>query len=408
MFIVTLILYQKRPFLIVPPLCGSVLLGSSKNFKTKWYCSSKLEDEYIWLNEKYIIPPLTNCLADYMECEWNETSQQPGSKHDINIHTFDFGGDQAIRFIDKGFFGYKFGAVMAKLLDRFSEGGYTIREDMFGAPFDWRLNPVAIDSYYPMLKDLIEHAFNSNNKQKVTLYTISAGSMALHTFLTEHVSQEWKNQYILKIIIHGPSFSGAFDAFDAMWTGNLAYMPSSLESDQMKHMVKSIPTMQAHLFKSKVFEDNVFVYGPNGEKYTAKDLPNLILEHNKIPINHQKIFEYSTKYIKKDLIDPGVPTYLLYNSQINTPRTIHFLNGWDKPFTILNGKGDGTVLSDGFKYPCYKWNDSHALICHDIYIDNDKYNHANQLQNPEVLDLVFKIVQDDSWLKNGRKIIQGI
>ena len=399
--------FLKNPLILIPPLGGSQLLGTAKNFDTHWYCFKNFENTLLWIHSDLFIPPLINCLADYFTCEWNETLKKPTSSKNIKIDTYDFGGDKGTRFVDNGIFGFKFGSVFDKIFKKFENNGYKIKENIFSAPYDWRMNPVSMDDYFYSLKNLIENAYNKNMNSKVILYGMSAGTMTLHEFLIKYVSKEWKKKYIKNSIFHVPSFTGSLEAFDALWSGNIALMPSFLESLEMKKMIKSIPTISAHLYKSKVYQDDIFVYGPKGETYKASDLPKLLKDHYKIPENLSKIFEFSSKYSTEPLLDPDVPVYLLYNTKIKTPKALKFNSNWNN-YEIIYSKGDGTVLSKSFEYPCDNWNTDKGLICHDIDIDDDQYNHSNQLQNEEVLNIILKIVQDDSWIKPGKKIIKGL
>ena len=384
-----------------------MLYGTAKKFKTHWYCKSNFENTQLWAHQDFLIPPLINCLAEYLTCEFNETIQKPDSRENIKIFSNDFGGDKSIRFINK-FFGYKFGPVFDKLFNTFINNGYKVKENIFGAPYDWRLNPITMDTYFFDLKNLIENAYKINNNVKVIIYSMSAGTMALHEFLTKYVTQDWKDKYISGVIFHAPSFSGAFNAFQSLWIGNIEAIPAFLDSEEMKNMIRSFPTVSAHLFKTSIYDDDIIVYGPNGETYKSIDLPELLINQNKISSNLTKIFKISSKYSKSSLLDPGVPSYFLFNTALNTPKTFIFDQGWDKEYQTIYGKGDSTILEKGLKYPCEKWNSNKGIVCQDIKIDDQQYNHGNQLQSQKIIDLLFKIIQSETWIKPGRKLIEGI
>jgi len=401
------VVHSLRPFVIVPSMLGSVLYGDIHDLRSHWYCSKNMENHWIWIADKYLIPPMTNCMAEYLECGWNETSQKSGSRPEANIYTIDFGGDKAIRYLDPGIFGKHFFPNLVYLFDHFAKRGYKIKESMFGAPFDWRLNPVAIDDYFPQLKNLIEEAYRKGGNQKVALYTLSAGSMALHTFFTKIVSKEWKEKYISRILIHGPSLPGGIDTLETLWQGKISFMPEKYDTQSIRDFALSLPTLHAHLLNHHIYGDDPIVIGPQGEQYTAKDLPELLKAHGKIPSKFLKMFDFGSKYPSNEIIDIEIPTYFLFNSVLTTARTLVFKNGWDKPYQKINTTGDDTISQKGLFYMCNKWIGKLPLICHDLRVNNPDYNHGGQIHHNDVLDIVWKVINEDGWMVPGKHNATG-
>jgi len=346
----------RRPIVVVPPMFGSVLYGNIYNLKTHWYCKSTHTNEWIWLTDKYLVPPVANCLGNYVTCAINETTGKPGSRPEAEIWTIDFGGDKAIRYLDPGLFKHHIIPLMYKALDRFVAGGYSIKVDMFGAPYDWRMNPVSLDQYWIDLKGLCETAYTQNDNTPIALFGFSAGNYVIHQFLTKYVTEEWRNQHVSRAIMLGPSFPGSFEAVKTVWLGKMAFMPSLYDTKDLNDMTLSIPTLYAHLPNAAIWGDRKVVYGPNGEEYTAAQLYDLYKEHNRIPEEFLPIYESALPYINGEIGDIGVDTYFIFNGILETTEAISFPDGWDKKFHEINGTGDSTINAFGLYYGCNNWN----------------------------------------------------
>ena len=397
----------KPPVILVPPMFGSVLYGNVYDLDSHWYCSKSKTNEFLWIKDTYLIPPLVNCLADWLTIQWNETSKKPVSREKTEIYTIDFGGLNAIRYIDHGVLGHHFIPDLIHLINKLEKEGYVEKTDLFGAPYDWRMNPVAVTDYYAQLKELVEQVYASTGNQKVSLYGISAGAMTTHNFMVTYVDQAWKDKYIKKIILHGPSYGGAGEALECVWDETISFLPGVYHTDDVHDLTVTVPTLHAHLPNFKLNENYTFMIGPDGTQYKAKDLPDLILEQGKIPDNARPIFDASLPYVKRDIVPPGVPTYILFNSALQTPLGWDFSQGWDKKGDLLYVLGDGTIAKDALYYGCNYWGDEFPTLCHDLLIEDEDYSHAGQLVKDDVQDIIYNALVDDSWIVKGNHLITG-
>jgi lecithin-cholesterol acyltransferase len=386
---------------------GSVLYGDINKIDTHWYCGKNKKNEFLWIKDKYLVPQVVNCLADYMKCEWNSTSHKPKSREGANIYTIDFGGLSAVRYIDHGILGKHFIPDLIHMITKLENEGYIEKVDLFGAPYDWRMNPISLDDYYLQLKQLIEDIYTQTGNQKVTMYGISAGCMAIHNFLTTQVTQEWKDKYMKKIILHGPSFGGAGDALRVIWDNKVSFLPKVYNTESFRKMIVTIPTLHGHMPNAHTNEKLVYVIGPDGKEYYAKDLPQLMIDQGKIKDEAKELFESSFPYIERDILPPGVPTYILFNSVLETPLGYNFKDGWDKPGVPLTTLGDNTITKDSLYYACDKWKTSVSTVCHDIKINDTKYSHSGQLVCDDIQDILYNAIKDDSWVVKGVHNITG-
>ncbi len=106
------------------------------------------------------------------------------------VQTEDFGGLS----------GLSFGSFVAGL---YPAGGWREGLNMFGAPFDWRNINEGLLPYYGNLKDLVEKAYMTNNKTRVSIVAPSYGSPVMQGFFAR-MSQAWKDEYIGWYIADSP------------------------------------------------------------------------------------------------------------------------------------------------------------------------------------------------------------
>jgi len=387
---------------------GSVLHGDIDDLKTHWYCAKNLKDEFIWIKDKYLVPPLVNCMAEYITCGWDEKTQKPKSRDGTNVYTIDFGGLSAMKYVDHGVLGKHFIPDLIHLINKLEKEGYVERVDLFGAPYDWRMNPHTLDDiYFPHLKELIEQIYADSGNQKITMYGISAGCMAIHNFLTMYVDQEWKDKYIKKILLHGPSYGGAGDALRVIWDRKVAFFPGVYNTESVRNMSETIPTLHGHMPNTHANTHLVYMIGPDGKEYYAKDLVQLIYDHGKLSDLSMPVFKAAIPFFDRDLLPTGVPTYFLFNSVLETPLGYNYKDGWDKDPVPLTTIGDATITKDSLYYACNTWKTNYPTICHDLMINDTKYSHSGQLQQDDVQDILYDAIKDDSWIVKGIHNITG-
>lgn len=427
---------KNPPLVIFPPMFGSVLFGTVTNVPVPhWFCLKNLKDSWIWETDQYLISPITDCMAAYLQCGWNYTTNRPDSRNESYIYTVDFGGDQGIRYLDRGIFGYHFVHDMDGFLENMEGRGYKVREDIFGAPYDWRLSPIGIEQYYVDAKKLIEDIFYQSNNRKVTIFSYSGGCFSLHYFLTKKVTQEWKDKFIDHIIFVGPSYGGSADALLCLWTG-MSWFPGA-DSTAMADMLLSLPTLYSHFPNYKVHKGMPAIIGPNKEVYSYDQVKQLLYDLGKVDnVDNKKIFDFAEKdVLAGDLEDPGVDTYIIFNSALptlvgldfsNTTQTtaneidVNFLgvrktlklennrnDGWSNVQGIM-GDGDGCLSKEALYYGCHAWKSGHAVLCHDYQTTNETYNHGAMLTLPDVLDDIYRNIVDDAWRKKkGNFVVDG-
>lgn len=353
---------------------GAELMGTIKDLSTHWYCPKNEKDSLIWIKDLMVIPPLFNCLASWLKVEWNYTSGLPTSRNKTIIYAKDFGGLNGIRYIDGGVFGKHYLPDYLNIINKLEDNGYIEGIDLFGAPYDWRLMPVNFNGYLEDLKGLVEKVYAQTGNQKVALYGLSGGGNTIQRFC-QSVSKEWKDKYIRQVFLHGPSFGGAGEALSVLWLQTIGFMPPTFNTPDFRDMVFSFPTIWAHLPNAPSNTDPVII-GPDGHKYYAQDLPQLMIDQGKVVGDNLQTLNLAKQYILNKIEPTSVPTYILFNSVLPTVYGYNYTKSgnWSDP-EIIYSLGDNTLSAEALYYPCKNWNDGYPLVCHDLQINDMNYSH---------------------------------
>jgi len=391
------------PMVLLPPLYGSNLYVTYKNDSSlKFYCPKKITNKMLWVNPMFVVPPMFNCLFQLMQVYWDEEMQNFKSRPNTTIFVRDFGGDVSVKYVDQGIFGYHFIESFASLLKDLKHKGYIIHQNLFAAPFDWRMAVAGLDEYWHSLKYVIEHAYILNNNTKVIVFGFSCGGFTLQYFLGNIADQEWKDKYIDRAIFLAPSFGGSGMSFGSLWEKALPILPI-LKNDDLAAMIDSMPVIHQHLPNWAVFGDKAVVQSPHDEVYNASQIPDLLIEKQKITGDNIKIMKKAVNLSRLYPKPPGVPTMIIYNTAVDTEFFYHFKNGWEKPAIIKHEGGDGTILRQGPEYACKNW--PAPIVCIDLYRDHDDFNHQPLASNPYVHKLIYDATSNNDWIRDQSRTL---
>lgn len=457
---------DKTPIILVPGLYGSNLYATYNNINDiPWYCPKKMDEEILFINAKFVVPPLYNCLAYLTQGFYDNGSRQFNNIPGVNISVRDFGGDGSVDYIIKSsskinkmqsndnlsffgkiknFFNIKCYDNFNSLIKYYTDRGYILGENFFAAPYDWRMAPLFIDNYWPKLEKLIENAYEKSNRKKVTLIGFSMGCFVIQQFLSSNtifvrdsknnlrippiknisqtITDEWKEKYIEKVVMLAPSFGGSHKSFDGVFNHFTTLIPE-IRNKYITNMSTSLPSFHAHFPNYAIFGNITIVQGPDGDNYTARNLITLVSNHSKIRKQDSDLMNVVVSSIHSEPpfdIGEKIPLSVIYNSQVNTLSLLQFKEGWDKnPTRVYKKVGDGTIQVEGPKYICNNWKtENRSLLCIDLNNpDESKYVHSALPQNPNVQELLFNLTSKHSdnkkvdWWKRTGKIqitISGI
>ena len=395
---------SKPPVIILPGLYGSNLYATSSKHKSNhWYCSKSLNKTLVWVDYDYLIPPFINCFFEMLKGYYNPITDKIENDPNVRLDVHDFGGVNGISYIDKkGIFGHHFIESFYHLVKKFEKHGYVAKKDLFGAPYDWRLAVAGIEeTFYPQFKTLIETAYNQNENQKVTIVAYSCGGLLSHRFLGKFADKEWKNKYIKKVIMLAPAFAGSGLTVDIIWNH---YFPilSFLRTKAISEGVEASPAVHGLFPNHIIWGDQEIIRTPQGEKITAKQLPQFLIDHGKVKGDNIKMMMKSVEVSKEAPLEVGVPIYMIYNSGVDTDFALIFNKGYDNKPSRSIVSGDGTVPSEGPIWGCKTWSTTSAVICHDVNSKSDKFDHVSLSRNPYIHDIIYNNTIMDDWIEDKR------
>lgn len=377
---------SKNPIILIPGSFRSKIYVNSTR-EQPWYCSKSKQNHLAWISPTNFIPPNLNCYLDYFKLEYDTVSKKVTNATNTSVFNKDFGGVSDVYGTGFEFYGTPVFTYFGKIIERFNDEGYVVKESIFGAPYDWRLGIAHLGSYFDNLKDLVEEAYEKNNQTKVSLFCHSLGCFISHTFLSEKTEASWREKYIKCIVMCAPSFSGAGTALQTIIRGSFPFIPF-IKTNTIKEFVYSLGTCHIHIPNSKYYEDDVLYFSENGTYYTGRNISIAVKEI--LGKKYYKIAKPNLEYTKERLSQMDVPTYIFYNSAIKTTA------GADMRRIPIYGEsikyaGDGLVLSKGIDWACNNWNQS-LVKCHDFNSTRLKHYHQVLPHTQEIMDNLLSIV----------------
>lgn len=79
---------------------------------------------------------------------------------------------------------------------------------MRGAPYDFRKGPGELGYWFVDLKKLVEDTYEANDKEPITFIAHSMGAPLLTIFFHQQ-TEEWKKQYIARMITIAGAYGGS-------------------------------------------------------------------------------------------------------------------------------------------------------------------------------------------------------
>ena len=216
--------------------------------------------------------------------------------------------------------------------------------------------------------------YNSSGGEKVTLVVHSMGGIVSLYFLNEVVSQQWKDMYINAWVTLSGAWSGGNSIFFQFISSDLRVSSRTLESTFWL------------LPKPSVWGNTTLVTSPS-RTYTANDYEDLFTDIG-YPQGYQMYLGIVS--INENYPAPRVPTYCYYGTNVSTPESYTYGNGFGRNATnTVYGDGDGSVnlLSSEV---CLKWkNEQSEPFTAETFPGID---HGQMVANTTVLQAVANIV----------------
>jgi len=387
--------FSLKPVILIPGTYASTLTMAAKDVNLEWYCPKNVQRNVVWVNEKYFIPPLYNCVIQWVtnvyDAKNKKAADYPGTEFDV----LDFGGLDGVKSIDS-FTPFNFSVIpyYNKIIEVFEKNGYVPRRTLFGAPIDWRVGIAGQKEYFPKLKKLVEDAYQMNNNQKVVIIGHSFGAFAAHYFGASAMDQAWVTKYIDHMMLLAPSFAGSGEAAEFAWTKSV-HKYITIKTKHLSKAIESMGAVHVHFPNFEINGNKAVMIGPDGVNYTARDFPDLLIKHGRITGDNIELMKLNIPYISKIPDQPLARTTIVYNSRHETPSGFKLIGDWssEKVEPIHSG-GDGVVLSDGIDEFCRRYSSS-KLNCHNLNEPSNIGRHFRMILNEGIVQKIYEISQSE-------------
>lgn len=385
---------SKAPVILVPGTMGSVLRGNVNGRKPHWYCPADIQDSDIWIKKTYVLPPLGNCLADWLTMRYDPKTNSAIDQENVELDIVDFGGVSGIGYLDEFFNITHFIPYFNKYIEYLEKRGYTVGKDLFGAPFDWRRGLVLGESHYKRMIALVEKAYKQNGNSKVSLVGHSLGGYFIHYFLSNITTPQWREKYIDSAILVAPSFGGCGTVVENLWNGALYIMRHfGISEKSMGTLASSLGALYVHLPNHQIFSNTPIFIDKNGKVYKASQIPELLKINGKFR-QTPEVFDLHKQFSSQTIGPLDVPTVIVYNDRIKTAV------GWnDQKKEYIYSLGDSLINSEGYHHACYNWRSNKKLLCYNLDSTSELSNHIFMVLKEEYVDLVLRHVVNSDWQK---------
>ena len=394
-------LYHLSPVVLVPGLLGSRLQARvEKASRVNIFCSKSSNWTDMWLSLRLFLPFAVDCWLDNVRLEFDPATGFARPPVGVKARVPDFGSVESVRHLDPrspditGYFN--------ALIDKYQQLGYTADQNLFAAPYDFRLAPQQLESsYFVQLRNLIERAQAAASNQKATLVCHSMGCTHLLIFLRQQAAS-WRQHHVRKVIALSSPWAGTVKALKALVVGDGLDLPLVGEL-KMRQLARTFPSISYLLPQAEVFrqpdEYRATFGGPNlvetpERDYKVADLSDLLRRLNLT--TQLAWFEQTSLLIRPLEPLPDVQFDCIHSTNIPTPETIHFRNMSDFPdgnYELIEGDGDGTVNRHSLEV-CAEWASRWPDRIRSKVIRNT--NHLGVISHPETLAHIADDILVDS------------
>lgn len=377
--------FSLKPIILIPGAMRSRLEANSTRHYS-WYCPKSLANKLSWLDIFSFVPPYINCYLDYFALDYDPTTKSSVSKENVTINVPGFGSLDNIMGTGPSIFGYRLFKYMDKIIARLQQRGYKEGQNLFGAPYDWRLGVAHLGKYYDNLIKLIEHAYEINQNTKVHLFSHSLGGWVIYVLLTEKTTPEWRQKYIDGVTMSAPSWSGSGTALSGLVRHTLPFVPF-YKTEILTDFINSLGMFHIHAPNSFYYENDTLLITKDGKKYKGNEYLQYIREI--LPEKYRLMAEANFKLTEKPHKPLDVPTNIVYNSGI------HLTTGMDMSKGIFGTpimmEGDGLVGSKGLDWVCNNWNKK-DLRCYNFNSSKLIYIHQMLPRSSKSVDVYMSMI----------------
>ena len=234
---------------------------------------------------------------------------------------------------------------------------------------------------------LIERMYRENGNTKITLIVDSQGGPVSLYFLTNLVTQDWKDTYIRTYVPMAAAFAAGSHIIHILLSGPVILTDTALDNNIDNRAVdRTLPAVYWLLPHASVWEDTVLVATPT-RHYTASDYEQLFIDAG-YPQGYEQ-YKISEDDLKVSA--PNVPTHCIYGLGFPTPLLFIYDSGFpDKRPVVVYGDGDSVVNVQSLE-TCLRWADSGYPFNSTVF--QGVGSHNGVVTDVEVLETIGRIVE---------------
>ncbi|KAK9850975.1 hypothetical protein WJX84_006128 [Apatococcus fuscideae] len=335
----------RSPVIIIPGLAGSVLEEKVNQANPRpwyWFCQGKHDWQVLWFSLQAASRP--PCLLDEMQIRFDGATGRYHNQTGVEIRPYDWGGLTGVAALDPDAPAYS--GTYLELINGLKDEGYQERKDLFGAPFDFRLNAEGLQQvgFFKNLTELVEGAVAGNPGTKATLIAHSMGALAT-TFWLARKGDQWIDAHIAAFISVSAPWQGSPTALKGSISGD-NFDISVIPHDLLRPLQSTAPSGPWLFPAADLWGDKVLVETRGGDKYRAADAVKMLHDLN---LTQQAELYGRSHAATYPLPKLRVPMYCLHGSNVSTDYAFqydvdHFSAAPPPaPANRTTGDGDGTV-----------------------------------------------------------------
>ncbi|KAK2959725.1 putative Phosphatidylcholine-sterol acyltransferase [Blattamonas nauphoetae] len=372
---------NRDPVVLIPGLAGSQLESRQTN-ETKW--------ERMWVKVRRVVSDFDQFKKDFVPI-YDPVTNTYSNRDGLIVRPRNYGGVKGIAYMDDTL--SWFTGTYQPLIKALQEVGYKVKKDLWGVPWDFRLDTadqLATNGEFAKLKWLLEESYRINQKPAVVL-THSCGCPLFHIFLTTFVTPEWKSKHVKGFIPCNGPFGGSMEAFQHLSTVHSWVVPFT--GKVFNQITQSLACLYWML-------PNENAYGKDGllaefnKTGTQIRMSNMNDTWTTTGRSWMSIAAYhSLKVMNKPQEHPGVPTHVFFSHGKKTTTSIVIKEEkekwWKEEAEGVIGDGDGTVPLASLLVPL-KWKNenNHPLEFHEF----EDISHGQILKDKKSVAKIISIV----------------
>ncbi|KAK9800276.1 hypothetical protein WJX73_002429 [Symbiochloris irregularis] len=338
----TFTLASNSPVILVPGLAGSVLQERlNRTSAPAWYCDKTSDWQTAWLSLSAAARPV--CLLDDLAIFYDPEDKRYKNQTGVDVRAYDFGGLEGVQALDPDL--KSASGTYDALIKGLDDKGYTAGQDLFGAPYDFRLAADGLTQvgFFEAFKALIQGAVDKNEGKPAVIVGHSMGCLVMLYFLSRQLPA-WRAQYVHAFISVSAPYLGSVTALKGSISGDnfdITFIPHDL----LRPLQSTLPSGPWLFPAPELWGDKVLVQ-TQSQKYKAADALQMLQDLN---LTQQASVYDIVHRLTVPMPALDIPVHCIHGKGVETEDSYFYdiaaFNGKvpPAPNKVTHSDGDGTV-----------------------------------------------------------------